>query len=344
MPGKLDIIHRQIEKGSYRTTYLNFDNVRVKIPSKEESRFILVGKIAISMITLGIAPLFYIIGKKSFKTMRMVLNGIKDGGEIIVKDERDNERKVEDIKKILKSPHNEDPYFDLADRLRRMQLLSNSIISFLSDRLNDKKINPSLKGSLVAGIPNIEQLKAAKDQKNIIIPLVIKGGIFKRGFYSRDHITTLIVNFKNHEILFLDPKGNTLHDYRNSRADHGFGGNAKKIPEIWNELITNLKEAEKDNDDTQSYQPWYLKENIKTYQKDAYNCGVHFYHIAEAYAKNGSSPYFLEDKDSIRNKREEIINEILNTAHSRKAWKELRVLSPQDEKSLPAEDNDFIVM
>ena len=162
----------------------------------------------------------------------------------------------------------------------------------------------SLNAAGITEVANNKKHLLNTDQKGKqFIPLVIKG-IF------RDHITFLGIDYENNKIIFYDPKGYTLKDYEHCKianyAEVGFSKNMTNITEFTKknvaELVNGLFEIFVNQKD------WELVQNAREYQKDSYNCGVHFYNAVREFKKDSENVFtnVLETRSDITQTRVEM--------------------------------------
>lgn len=227
-----------------------------------------------------------------YSTSKIVISSINYGGEII---------------KDLESEGYDYQSSPTLKNLNQMNQLDSSSIVVLDNIL--KKTNDEKKFFIsTLGIPSNSQIKhALYTNQRIIIPVVLIGGVLKRGLYSRDHITTLIIDPEKKQIIFLDSKGTTITDLKNQKIkENNFSDkeSALTIYELFKRIIQQIK------DNNPQEKKWTLYQNIRQYQYDSYNCGVHFLHYAISYVENGEISSHLENISLIRKFRKEFIEKI----------------------------------
>ena len=164
------------------------------------------------------------------------------------------------------------------------------------------------------GIPTVDEFQnALAANKKIIIPLVLKGGLFKRGIYSRDHITTLIIDPNAKKIIYIDPKGETLYDHRSHKVLMNFDDQTTKtVTEVFTQVLENILMTKinppRGSEISWTLDSWKLEQNRGSLQGDGYNCGIYFFHNAFEYVTTGKIPEQLKGLDKIRECRGSFIS------------------------------------
>lgn len=271
------------------------ENMETSIPPNYELSLWKVSKIVTSILSLGALPLLYYITISIINTLTLIYYTIHDGGKIYNTEyELDNQNAISTV-----------------NNLNSMKQLSGSSIIVLDDLLQNKNEH----FISTNGIPNDQEIKEAiQKNKRIIIPVVLKGGFFTRGIYSRDHITTLIIDPNKKKIIYIDPKGKTLFDHKSQKVKKLINSQEKNpetltVEEIFKNIITQIKTQNPEKDD-KTPETWSLLQNVEHYQYDGYNCGVHFLHNAKEYASTGEIPSQLKNLEEIRRCRKKIIDDI----------------------------------
>lgn len=329
---------------NYQLSEIDLDNETTSIPSNQASTLKKVYRVAFFVLTLGVGPLMYSIAKGLFNTLRVTYYSLRDKGEVEPKDKEKGESLFGKVSETLSNTENdmkiessseeesfEDELVDLPDskeqnlgvaqiftptyhQLKKMEQLSPSAITTFKSILPEK----TLKKCIISekGIPDAAMItKAITEGKFIIVPVVLKGGLFTRGIYSRDHITTLIIDPKEKEIIFNDSKGKTLLDHKSHKVIcNPFNGcsGAISVKEMWQNLITQLKDVSNPpNKAMSSGKKWTVIQNTKKYQHDGYNCGVHFFKNAHGYALERKMPSPLNGLTDIRKFRASLMDKII---------------------------------
>ena len=281
------------------------DPKKIPIPANPESTIWKVCKIAVSILTFGIAPLLYMVGKEYWHITKVIYYAIYNGGDIIP-----SKGKTKTYTK---------KYSPTLAKLDKMQRLGPSDIKTFQDILSEKA-KVSEKGKDVVpeyflsanGIPTEEEFKTAlNNTQSLIIPVVLKGGLF-----SIDHITTLIIDPQKKEIIYIDPKGKTLSDRASqdvktelvSVSQHTA---TKTVKEVWDQVINSIRNF------TDNQSEWKLLQNTSQHQHDGYNCGVHFLHYTQEYAEKRTITSHLDTLTKVRAERKKLIDEISEFSNSK---------------------------
>jgi hypothetical protein len=291
---------RGIDENKFQRDEITFNQVQgnaapqsqVKIPSDYQSTSWKVVKIA----TLWLVPLFYTIGKGCLSKIKLAFSAIHDGGKIY----KDN------LPVLTENPNAN----IVIGQLNEMKLLADGSAYILKDTLPADNSD-----RIFISIPTMSEFQEKLRGDNpIIIPVVFKGGFFTRGIYSRRHITTLIIDPVKHEIIYIDPKGETLADHASHAALDYINqpkGDTSTIAQVFERMIDAIKQHELGKTETKP-QNWTLIQNRSQDQTDGYNCGVYFLHNARSYASDGKLPdKQLKCLADIRSCRKTLIDTLL---------------------------------
>lgn len=238
-----------------------------QVPATFESRTWAVAKYA-SLYTI---PLIYNTAKTICELTQKTYHAIRDTGPIV--DQRTY-------------PINPNIY-SVFYALNNMRQLGPLAVNVLAEKYNSIYKDHSYISA--SGIPTSKDLQDKLNQnKTVIIPVVLKGGFFTRGsIYSRDHITTLIINPMKHEIIYDDPQGKTLGDNRsalvltNIASPFRNRANCETVNNVFRRILGDINSTVGSDG-----KPWRLEQRITKYQPDAYNCGLHFLHNAKMYPQH----------------------------------------------------------
>jgi hypothetical protein len=247
-----------------------------QLPDNQESTTWKVAKYA----SLGLIPLLYNLGK-----------AIKDYSLLLY-------HSAFDIKKLsLQKPPGFAEGTDeqiTCDKLINMQQLSTPSIVALKKKLPSSCV-------LLETISD-DEISKSLSKNIVIIPLIIKGGWFTRGIYSRDHITTLIIDLDKKKIIYIDPKGKTLTDHKSDKVLSSIfpTNHYLTVESIYQSVISAIFGKK-------PKESWTLIQRTRQYQYDGYNCGVHFLYNAYQYGRNTLVPSQLTHSSEIANFRQEFI-------------------------------------
>src|SRR3990167_6825003 len=186
------------------------------------------------------------------------------------------------------------PGDEIAESFNKDTALVASIGKYRTIGLN------TLRAVGITTVKDNETNQIKKDVDKQFIPLVVKG-------LFRDHITFLGIDKKGKTIIFYDPKGYTLKDYKDSKIA-GYASvcvDDKKLLKTVGDVVDKLFKTF-----IQDEEGWKLEQNIERIQHDAYNCGVHFYKAVKSFEDKTANVFtnVLRTKDQTRQVRVEMIN------------------------------------
>jgi hypothetical protein len=252
----------------------------VQLPENQENTAWKVAKYA----SLGLIPLLFAFGKAIKESSLLIYHSLFDPKKLSIEHEK------------LLFREGSDELITYTNLLN-MQQLSPASLRVLKGLL-------SKDCCLLETITSAEISSSLSNNRVVIIPLIIKGGWFIRGIYSRDHITTLIIDRNKKSIVYIDPKGKTLADYKSDKV-RSSNNNYSTIESIYQEVIRSVSTISPKT-------PWTLTQRTSQYQYDGYNCGVHFLHNVYRYGLDKVIPPSLTKVSEIVQFRRYFINLILH--------------------------------
>jgi hypothetical protein len=181
--------------------------------------------------------------------------------------------------------------YAVAEAVRKNRLLGNAFFGVIQRLFENKPVVICDNLSALNLAEGIQ--KASNEGKIVAIPIIEKG-------FFRDHIMTLIIDPRKKLIYFMDSKGYSLADYAHANIyETSAMRSVVRMKTAWTSIVNSI-----------AIQGWSFIENSHPYQKDAYNCGVHFYHTLNEYLAKREIPQPLETLEQVREERRLIITEI----------------------------------
>ncbi|MFA6118694.1 MAG: hypothetical protein WCT85_00445 [Parachlamydiales bacterium] len=238
-------------------------------------------KYSIYFFTCGLAYILYETAKLLQKSLFSILPGRK--------------LKINPESKLSKKER---------ENISKYKTLGLNTLNFISGRAKKKS-------KLSFGIESSTFKQAKNEGKSLILPIITKG-------LFRDHIIFLGINFKKRQMVFFDPKGQTISDLKNRKIS--YPTTCDTISESWSKIYGILSDMAVNSDiQDKSLNGWKLLQNTREIQKDSYNCGVHFYNACEIFESGADPEKIFEDnsvldtREKISDKREDIITAMEST-------------------------------